>query len=355
MAWLGGDSFDFYTASQTDWTNSQAGDSPWSNFNATTVTNTTPFGVGASMSSAAVGQNAISNAFTASATIFVNFQFYNAQAFTPGGTTVYGGVQFRDGATVQCGVFIRSGGDVIVTNGNGNGTILATSAQIFPTGTGNWNHVQMKVTINNTTGSVAVRMNGNASDDFNSGSINTRQGTANNQATAIVIGCLTGCANSPQNWDDVYWFNDQGAVPNAYQGVVRGYTYYPTSDTSVQWTPNSGGNNFSRVGSAFDGDTSYNSDSTAGHVDKYGLPALPNTPTTIVAVQTRMCARFDDAGPHSASSRLWSGVTTSDSVTAALSSSYNQLWKTYTTDPATSAAWAASTLSTLSLGIVDVS
>lgn len=353
MAWLGGDGFDFYNLDEGA---AQWGDAPWAATFGTLIAKT-PFGEGFAWHTNGDQWNE-SNQFTPSSTVYVNYQFYNDNAaYVVGGTSTGTGVQFFDGTTAQCGFYVRTGGDFIVTNGPPNGTILATSPKLLANAAadGVWHHIQIKCVINNTTGSFTIRLDNNSSDDWTSGNINTRQGTSNAQATMIKVGNNLGTSGFGWNIDDCYWFNDQGAQPNTWQGVIKGYSYYPNGDNSVSWTRNSGATNASCVNQRYDGDTTYVSTNTPGNVDRYTLPPLPSTPLNIVAVQTRASIRFDDAGPHTAKSRLWSGSTTSDSVVATLSASYQQIWKAYTTDPATGAAWAASTLSGLNLGIVDVS
>jgi hypothetical protein len=287
----------------------------------------------------------------------VNFAIFNATAaYVTGGTTVLNGFCLRDGTNNQVGVYIRSGGDFIITNGQGGGTILATSPQLFPSAGANgaWHHVQCKIVINNTTGTVEIRVDGHTSADYLTGSINTRNGSTNSTVNNGIFGLVPTGTSSQMFWDDFYMFNDQGAAPNTWQGDVRAFSYYPNADSALAWTPNSGANNFSRVAQAYDADTTYVSTNGVGNFDKYTLPALPTTPNSIINVQTRLVARYDDTGPHTVSSRLWSSATPSDSISATLSATYQQIWKNYPTDPNTGSAWAASTLSSLFVGPVDV-
>lgn len=355
MAWLVGDGFDFYANGSADWNLSQVGDTNWTMVGAGGVSATTPFSSGQSFNSAATNQGFASITFANSTTVWVNFAFENiALSYATGGTTVISGFTLRDTTNNQVGVFIRNGGDIIVTNGAGNGTILYTSSQIIPNGGSTWHHFQFKIVINNTTGSVECRMDGATTDNFNATGLNTRNGSTNSYVNnGLFAGAATGIG-STSLWDDWYIFNDQGATPNNWAGQVRCFSYYPNADTTVTWTPNSGVTNFSRVNQVYDADTTYVSTSTATNVDKYGLAALPSIPVQILNVQTRLVGRMDDAGPHTVSSRLWSGSSTVDSASMTCSSTYQQVWKNNLVDPATSAAWVASTLSTLSVGAVDV-
>jgi hypothetical protein len=356
MAWLVGDGFDFYTSASSDFALGGLGDSQYVSASGGT-TATTRFGTGQAFNAAAGGQGWTTVTFANSTTIWANFAIYNTAAtYVAGGTTVLQGFCLRDGAFNQVGVYVRSGGDFIVTNGQGNGTILATSPQLFLNAGANgvWHHVQCKIVINNTTGSVELRIDGHTTDDYSVSSINTRNGSTNSYVNNGQFGFVPAGTSSQMYWDDWYMFNDQGAAPNNWQGDVRAYSYYPNADSGLSWTPNSGANNFSRVAQAYDADTTYVSTSGIGNFDKYTLPALPTTPNSIINVQTRLVARYDDTGPHTVSSRLWSGATPSDSVSGSLTATYQQIWKNYLTDPNTGSAWATSTLSSLFVGPVDV-
>src|SRR5215831_7191196 len=331
MAWLIGDGFDFYNAAADQ----TLPGSVWASGSPPTLTAITRFGVG--MGTQAVGTSTLTSiTFANSTTIYVNYAFISTIAFTSG-TTGWMGFTLMDGGTAQVGVFIVSGGTIKVTTGAVGATQLATSP--FTLVANVWNHFQFKIVINNTTGSVECRLNGNTSNDWTATGINTRNGTTNPQVNSFKfdsVGATTGV------YDDLYIFNDQGAAPNTWQGDVRALQLMPTSDSSITWTPNSGGNNFSRVSELReDGDTSYVSTSTVNNVDQYGTGSLSTTPNSIIAVQTKMFTRMDDVGPHTVKSRLTSSGVTSDSSNLALSSSYQMLQQVYATDPNTSAAWTS--------------
>jgi hypothetical protein len=88
-----------------------------------------------------------------------------------------------------------------------------------------------------------------------------------------------------------------------------------------------------------DAATSYVYDSTPGHADFYGLAALSFTPQAVYGVVTRGFVQKSDAGARSGAVQLKSGATTVASASTALSSSWQWLWRTDLTDPATGSAW----------------
>jgi hypothetical protein len=345
MAWLIGDGFDFYNAAAdeilpgTIWAAQNAGPST-----------TTRFGAGLSLSFG--GTSSISSiVFGNSTTIWVNFAYEITGGFTASGTTQGFGFQLIDGSSNQLGVFLRNGGDFVVTAGTLGGAVLATSPVIY-SGTGLWHHLQFKIVINNTTGSVELRVDGNTSNDWTATGLNTRNGTINSQVNKFAIPSVSTVSGL---MDDFYVFNDQGVAPNTWQGDVRAIQLMPTSDSSVTWTANSGANNFSRVAeNRQDGDTSYVSTSVVNNNDKYGTASLSTTPLAIVGVQTKMLARMDDAGPHTVKSRLTSGSTNADSANLTCASNYQWIWQINTIDPNTAAAWTASAVNAATIGPFDV-
>jgi hypothetical protein len=94
-----------------------------------------------------------------------------------------------------------------------------------------WCQFEIEVVINNTTGSIAVRKNGNTSNDFSLGSLNTRA-SANNYANKLGVGCNNSAA--AQFFDDFLWRSDASSV--AWAGDIRCFTRMPVSDASVQFT-----------------------------------------------------------------------------------------------------------------------
>jgi len=235
----------------------------------------------------------------------------------------------------------------------GAGTIIAGTRSAANTFIQNqWIHIQAKIVIDGSAGTFDLRINGITTPIVSASGLNTRA-TANNYCNSLQLHCNSNLA--PGNIDDFYIFNDQGAAPNTWQGDVRAVQQMPATDSSVSWTPNSGATRFSRVNELReDGDTSYVSTTGVNNVDQYGVSALAVTPLSIVAVQSKMYVRMDDAGPHTAKSRLTSAGTTSDSANLSLTTNYQWIWQLYATDPHTSAAWSAANLNAVTIGPFDV-
>jgi hypothetical protein len=99
-----------------------------------------------------------------------------------------------------------------------------------------------------------------------------------------------------------------------------------------------------------DGDTTYVYDATTGHEDLYDLANLAVTPTSIIAVQSRMFAKKSDSGSRNGQIRVKSGATEVGGTDTALPTSYAWLNRVDAVDPNTSAAWTASAVNALQVG-----
>jgi hypothetical protein len=348
MAWLIGDSFDFYSTT----TDMLLPGGIWASASTVpTLSASTRFSTGQSIVISNTSVNFASVTFANSTTIWVNFVLDWTGAITGGGTSQGIGFSLKDGASNQVGIYIRNGGDIVVTNGAIAGTVLATSSALIAQNI--YNHLQFKIVISNTTGSVELRMNGSTTAAWNPTGLNTRNGTVNAQCNSIQFNGAVGV--NAGSIDDFYCFNDQTAAPQDWQGDIRAVQQMPSSDSSVTWSHSTGTTNFPQVNELKqNSDTTYVFTSTVNNVDAYGVPALATTPTSIVAVQTKMIARMDDVGPHTVKSRLTSGGTNADSANLSLSTSYQWISQVNTVDPHTSAAWTPTNLAAVTIGPFDV-
>jgi hypothetical protein len=136
-----------------------------------------------------------------------------------------------DGATAQCTVIFRQDGTLLLQAGGAGGTTLATYVGAL-TAINTWYQFEIEIVINNTTGSITVRKNGNTSNDFTATGLNTRV-SANNYANKIGLGC--GNSTAFQFIDDFLWRSDAASVP--WLGDIRCSTRMPAADVAVQFSP----------------------------------------------------------------------------------------------------------------------
>ena len=147
-----------------------------------------------------------------------------------GAATATDYLELFDGATAQCSIAFRGDGSIVLTSGGPAGTVLDTYSSAFIANT--WFAFEFEVVINNSTGSWAVRKNGNTSNDHALGSLNTRPTSTNNYANKLQIGSNSGAF--AQALDDLFWRSDASSV--AWLGDLRCYTRMPASDASVQFS-----------------------------------------------------------------------------------------------------------------------
>jgi hypothetical protein len=104
-----------------------------------------------------------------------------------------------------------------------------------------------------------------------------------------------------------------------------------------------------------DSATSYVYSSNVGDTDLYNIAPIGVTPASTVAVTTRAFVIKSDAGSRSGKVLLKSGGTTVDSGSATLSTTWAQMYRTDTVDPATGTAWTAVGVNAAQIGVTVAS
>jgi hypothetical protein len=246
-------------------------------------------------------------------------------------------ISFLDSGTLQFEVRFDATGHLLATR---NGTTIATSTATLTSGV--WAYVEIKVTINGTTGSYELRVDGVT---WLSGSgISTRGGTSNNSANQV--GLWGGSSrNVVDNHliDDCYILDGSGSVNNDFLGEQRVQTSFVSgAGTYAQFTPSASTNNTNVDDATPNGDTDYNSSSTVNQIDSFALGDLASGTQAPAAVQAVVWARKDDAGARSLAPFFRIGGSDYAGTGQALGSGYGAIVQTYDTSPATSVAWTAS-------------
>jgi hypothetical protein len=125
---------------------------------------------------------------------------------------------------------------------------------------------------------------------------------------------------------------------SAGTGVICSWTLTPSSNTTLV--------NEAQQDSA----TSYVYSSNVGDTDLYNIASIAVTPASTVAVTTRAFVSKSDAGSRSGKVLLKSGGTTVDTGGATLATTWQQMWRTDTVDPATGAAWTPTGVNAVNVG-----
>src|SRR5215467_547934 len=159
MAYIFGDSFDLYAVV------ADAAAGYWDSGTLTGVTIIAGrFAGSQALQLAAGNSNVLTKASSVTTDPVHHFTVAIRQTAALSGTTLGTYFQLADGATNQCCVVFRSDGAMLLTSATPAGTVLdtytgAVSAQ------NTWFVFEIEVVINNTTGSWAIRKNGNTSND----------------------------------------------------------------------------------------------------------------------------------------------------------------------------------------------
>jgi hypothetical protein len=239
-----------------------------------------------------------------------------------------------------------------ITSGAISGTLLYASpnnAWIGNTAI----YLEIGAKIANSGGYVTVRMNGVVIATITG--VDT-QNTANAWFDAIDLEGSPISGTQTFILDDIY-YGDTTSGPGSYPGDtfagdVRVSTLFATGDDSVQWTPNSGANNYSRINEqAMDGDTSYVTTSGAGNQDTYDFDPLISTIGIIYGLQITFAGRKDDGGPRTVKSVMKSGGTTDFGADHSLGNTYAYFTDMWILDPNTSANWTRTNVNAVAAGI----
>ena len=252
-----------------------------------------------------------------------------------------------DSGTVQLDLRWNSLNQLVVTRA---GTTLATTSA-FPVQV--WHYVEFKFTINNSTGSYELRVNG---DTAASASGIDTQNTANASVNGYRWTALSNDGNTTPTFqiDDVYMCDNTGGTNNDFLGDVRIQALFPdgngNSSQHVGSDSNSTDNYLLVDETAQDGDTTYVASSTVGEKDTYTYGDLTSSTGTVYGVQILPYSRKTDAGARSIVSVARSGATEEDSANKALSTSYIYLPDIRETKPG-GGAWTISDVNAAEFGV----
>lgn len=258
-------------------------------------------------------------------------------------STAWNPIQILDSSTLQCNLRINTDRTISAMR---NATVLASSAEKIPYN--GWCYIEVKATINNTTGVFTVKLNGTQVINFSG---NTRNGT-NNQATRIDFRYFGDDAFAVY-YDDIYICDSSGGSSNDFLGdsFVEGLSPNGAGNYS-QFTPSTG-SNWQNVDDN-DDDTTYNESQTVNQIDTYTYQDLSYL-TSVLGINLTTYAKKLDAAATSAASVLRRSSTDSVGTTTALTTSYTAIQTTRDTDHVSSSAYSVANVNSLEAGIKYIS
>lgn len=259
-------------------------------------------------------------------------------------------MQFIEGGTIHLSLCFESGTQKLqLRRGQYNGTIIATGSVVLSSST--WYYVEFKATINDTTGSTEVRINGVADSSLTLTNTDTRNGGSGYIDTVGLGQYYSGLGNGA-TFDDLYVCSTAGATNNNFLGDCRVDTILPTGDGNyTQFTPSTGTAHWSLVDENPPNTTDYVSSATSGNRDSYTFPDLSGLSSqTVYGIQINAAALKSDAGARSLGTMSRLSGTDKDGSGAALPTSIAYISEIQETDPA-SAAWTESNINAAEFGV----
>lgn len=259
---------------------------------------------------------------------------------------------FYDSSTpnYQISITADGNGHLQARLGNYNGTILATGTKKMIAGV--YYYIEVKLVVNNTTGSVEVRIDGEV--QFAVSGIDT-QNTANATVDRIYFGETGGGFYMFWMFDDIYICDGDGGSPhNDFLGDCRVQYILPDGNGNSSQLVGSDGNstnNYLLVDDATpNDDTDYVESSTVGDKDTYSMGNITATAGTVYGVQPVPYAKKTDAGTRKIASVIRLSGTEEDSADKTLTSSYLFLPDLRTTKPG-GGAFSVSDVNSMEVGV----
>jgi hypothetical protein len=262
-----------------------------------------------------------------------------------------------DGGTQQITLRLNVDYTLSVCRGNVTGTVLGTTTVPMPTG--GFAHVELKVAIHNTTGTVDLRFNGTSVLALTG---QDTQNTTNTQWTAILLGSVGGTntlsgATKTLDWDDFYVLDGTGPAPwNSLLGDCRADARYPTAaGATTGWTPSAGANWSCVDETAPNDDTDYTETATVGATDTFVTQDAPVAGAVLYGVQHCLALKKTDAGICTVAPVIRAGGTDYPGAALSPATSYAYGLQIAATNPATGAQWTESDFNAAEFGYTRVS
>lgn len=289
--------------------------------------------------------NFITRIFDAQATWIVGFSWRSAQTVVDTARVI---MALMDSSTYQVYLTLDGAGHLQVKNGSG--TVLGTGSTVLSVGT--VYYFELKVTINNSTGVVALRINGVSELSLTS---QDTQNSGNATADGIRMGFGGGGNTHLDYYDDLYVLDGTGSAPtNDFLGDCRVESILPSGNGNSSQLVGSDGNstdNYLLVDeTAPDGDTTYVESSTVSNKDTYAYGNVTPTTGTVFGVQVLPYAQKTDGGARSIASIARLSGTEVDSADKTLSSSYGYLPDIRETKPG-GGTWSISDVNSAEFGV----
>ena len=272
-------------------------------------------------------------------TWIIGFAFYTAT--TPPGSVYF--LTLKDGGaggSVQFQLKFYSDGLRVYRGLTG---LLEEKTGLFSTNT--WYYIELKVKIDNSTGTYEVKINGNT--ELSGSSVDT-QDTANAYANNIRFSG-TGIGH---RFDDIYICDATGSKNNNFLGEMKVEILFPDGDTAdADWTCSTGTDHYALVDeNPSNDDTDYVESETLNHIDLYTYEDISGAPDIWgiqINTQARITTVSDDLYfPIKSGSTIYPGIAQTVS-----SDSFRTFVRVEEDDPDTSTDWVVAGINAARFGV----
>lgn len=229
-------------------------------------------------------------------------------------------------------------GEYAPTNLSGTpGTIIGTSSAVITTSA--WNHIEWKVVLSDTVGTVELRVNGVSVLSL------TGQDTINAAApgtidqVSLTSGVTTGSQPVFDYFKDLILWDTTGTQNNDFLGTNHVYSLLPDADSTLTWTPSTGLTGFNLIDETDPNDADFIS--AADPPPAQSEFTLTNLPPDIVGVKALIPvvrARKIDGGDGSIQVGV-KGTLTDLGADRPITSAFTYWWDVSELSPDTGVAW----------------
>ncbi len=250
-------------------------------------------------------------------------------------------IQIRTAATIGLSISYDPNNDAMKLWNGGNGVTQLGSTATKDLADGNWHYFEWKVFSSATVGTSEVRIDGVAITNLTVSGANTLH-TITPNLLYLGPNFRTAGEFTDVIFDDVSVIDWSGGAITDFQGGRRIWSVYPTGDSTVQYTPDTGATNFSQVNKQPLSTTHNVHDSTSGHQDLYSTGGSPSA--TINAVQANAIGKLTSGTSNTQSATIKSSSTTSQGGNVNMAATIGWCFNCLDLDPNGSIAWTATSV-----------
>lgn len=286
---------------------------------------------------------------TSRTTYSLGFWLYSTSFATAANMCSMGEGNLATSSNAHISLRVTTGGNIQVVRGGGVGISQSAGTQLGSNSSNTLSintgyHIVLTVFISDTVGTVTVKVNGSSTGWHEQTGLDTRNGL-----TGVITSFGLGGFNNGSSvfYDDVWMaasdLGDCRVTPiNASTG----------DGSLADFTPSSGTDNGAMVDEvAPDGDTTYNSSTTAGNRDTYNFPASGILGATVHGVKVHNSCKKQDAGTVSMKPVIRISGVNYEGTEQFLPTTYGHVTQQYDVSPATASAWTVAEIDGAEFGI----